>query len=149
MLRGWGEIRFRVKIEMECFGEEIGGGGRRGFPLTSAWCSWFCWRTSMTNSARRIVSSSFLAGVTKRPTFSEAEGWGGDEGVEWLVKHTEGWWKDIFGLLRRFCRLYIWSTQYRYNQCLHCNVVLTTPSNTSKMYNSFVCILGCKNVRQQ
>lgn len=30
----------------------------------------------MTNSARRMVSSSFLAGVTKRPTFSEAKGSG-------------------------------------------------------------------------
>lgn len=38
--------------------------------LTSAWCSSFCCRTSITNSARRIVSSNFLAGVTNRPTFS-------------------------------------------------------------------------------
>lgn len=41
-----------------------------GMLLTSAWCSSFCCRTSITNSARRIVSSNFLAGVTNRPTFS-------------------------------------------------------------------------------
>lgn len=44
--------------------------GHRAPLLTSAWCSSFCWRTSITNSARRIVSSNFLAGVTNRPTFS-------------------------------------------------------------------------------
>lgn len=43
---------------------------RRAPLLTSAWCSSFCCRTSITNSARRIVSSNFLAGVTNRPTFS-------------------------------------------------------------------------------
>lgn len=41
--------------------------------LTSAWCSSFCWSTSMTSSARRMVSSSFLAGVANRPTFSRAQ----------------------------------------------------------------------------
>lgn len=40
----------------------------------------------MTNSARRIVSSSFLAGVTKRLTFSETKGARLKD--EWLVKHT-------------------------------------------------------------
>lgn len=41
--------------------------------LTSAWCSSFCCRTSITNSAKRIVSSSFLAGVINRPTFSAVQ----------------------------------------------------------------------------
>lgn len=44
-----------------------------GLLLTSAWCSSFCCRTSITSSARRIVSSSFLAGVTNRPTFSAVQ----------------------------------------------------------------------------
>lgn len=35
----------------------------------------------MTNSARRIVSSSFLAGVTAWPAFSAADGQGEEKGV--------------------------------------------------------------------
>lgn len=65
--------------------------------LTSAWWSWFWCRTSMTNSARRMTCSSFLAGVAKLATFSEAECWRKEQRLilPWLISILVQWISNV------------------------------------------------------
>lgn len=72
--------------------------------LTSAWWSWFWCRTSMTNSARRMTCSSFLAGVARLATFSGAEWWG-EEGqliLQWLINLFILWICDVMSTTMQF-----------------------------------------------